>query len=171
MALIGCDDPKVQKFISDVKNDSKVQEFISDVKDDPSIQRLISDVKTGLNVVNADIQAMTCEEDVKGMAKGVALNTPLGSTVSIVTVRDIREISRTEENIVCIGNVLLDDARKSQLRMEVFKDEIGNIFYFNWLANKRNYSTVTDFAKFRGLSTSVPLAKATWYASSCRGME
>ena len=81
MALIGCDDPKVQKFISDVKNDSKVQEFISDVKDDPSIQRLISDVKTGLNVVNADIQAMTCEEDVKGMAMGVALNTPLGSTV------------------------------------------------------------------------------------------
>ena len=129
MALIGCDDPKVQKFISDVKNDSKVQEFISDVKDDPSIQRLISDVKTGLNVVNADIQAMTCEEDVKGMANGVALKTPLGATVSIVTVRDIREISRAEDNIVCIGNVLLDDARKSQLRMEVFKDEIGNIFY------------------------------------------
>ena len=40
-------------------------------------------MKTGLNVVNADIQAMTCEEDVKGMVNGVALNTPLGSTVSI----------------------------------------------------------------------------------------
>ena len=25
-----------------------------------------------------------------------------------------------------------------------------------------NYSTVTDFARFRGWSTSVPLAQATW---------
>ena len=29
------------------------------------------------------------------------------------------------------------------------------------------YSTVTDFAKFLGLSTSVPRASAEWYASSC----
>lgn len=29
------------------------------------------------------------------------------------------------------------------------------------------YSTVTDFAKFLGLSTSVPRASAVWYASSC----
>jgi hypothetical protein len=29
-----------------------------------------------------------------------------------------------------------------------------------------NYSTVTDFAKLRGLSTSVPLATATWYDSN-----
>jgi hypothetical protein len=114
--MIGCDDPKVQKFISDVK-------------DDPSIQRLISDVRTQLNVVNADIPAMTCEEDVKGIANGLALKTPLGATVSIVKVRDIREVSKTKENIVCIGNVLLDNARESQLRMEVFKDETGNIFY------------------------------------------
>ena len=127
--MIGCNDPKVQEFISEVKNDTKVQEFISEVKDDPSIQRLISDVKAGLNVVNADIQVMTCEEDVKGMANGVALKTPLGATVSIVKVRDIREVSKTKENIVCIGNVLLDNARESQLRMEVLKDETGNIFY------------------------------------------
>lgn len=32
-----------------------------------------------------------------------------------------------------------------------------------------HYSTVTDFARFRGLSTSVPFAIAAWYASSCRG--
>lgn len=31
------------------------------------------------------------------------------------------------------------------------------------------YSTVTDFARFRGLSTSVPRAHAVWYASSCSG--
>ena len=31
------------------------------------------------------------------------------------------------------------------------------------------YSTVTDFAKFRGLSTSVPRAHAVWYASNCSG--
>ncbi len=29
-----------------------------------------------------------------------------------------------------------------------------------------NYSTVTDFAKFLGWSTSVPLATAVWYANN-----
>ena len=29
------------------------------------------------------------------------------------------------------------------------------------------HSTVTDFAKFLGLSTSVPRASAVWYASNC----
>ncbi len=32
------------------------------------------------------------------------------------------------------------------------------------------YSTVTDLAKLRGLSTSVPLNTATWYESSCNGI-
>ena len=31
------------------------------------------------------------------------------------------------------------------------------------------HSTVTLFARFLGLSTSVPLATAVWYDSSCRG--
>lgn len=31
----------------------------------------------------------------------------------------------------------------------------------------RAYSTVTDLARLRGLSTSVPRARAVWYASSC----
>ncbi len=31
------------------------------------------------------------------------------------------------------------------------------------------YSTVTDFAKLRGWSTSVPLIKATWYDNNCSG--
>jgi hypothetical protein len=31
------------------------------------------------------------------------------------------------------------------------------------------YSTVTDLARLRGWSTSVPLRMATWYASSCKG--
>ena len=34
----------------------------------------------------------------------------------------------------------------------------------------KSYSTVTDLARFLGLSTSVPLASATWYASSCNGI-
>lgn len=32
-----------------------------------------------------------------------------------------------------------------------------------------HHSTVTLFARFLGLSTSVPLASAVWYASSCSG--
>ena len=36
-------------------------------------------------------------------------------------------------------------------------------------AGSLSYSTVTLFAKFLGLSTSVPRAQAVWYASSCSG--
>src|SRR5690606_40064852 len=32
------------------------------------------------------------------------------------------------------------------------------------------YSTVTDLARLRGLSTSVPRASAVWYARICTGM-
>jgi hypothetical protein len=32
-----------------------------------------------------------------------------------------------------------------------------------------NYSTVTDLARLRGWSTSVPRASAVWYARSCNG--
>ncbi len=34
---------------------------------------------------------------------------------------------------------------------------------------KPPHSTVTLFARFRGLSTSVPRAQAVWYASNCSG--
>ena len=34
----------------------------------------------------------------------------------------------------------------------------------------QNYSTVTDFAKFLGISTFVPLIIAQWYARSCSGI-
>ena len=33
------------------------------------------------------------------------------------------------------------------------------------------YSTVTDLARLRGWSTSVPFSTATWYANSCMGTE
>lgn len=36
-------------------------------------------------------------------------------------------------------------------------------------AYSNNYSVVTDFARLRGLSTSVPRAKAVWYANNCSG--
>jgi hypothetical protein len=34
---------------------------------------------------------------------------------------------------------------------------------------RARHSTVTDLARFLGLSTSVPRAQAVWYASSCSG--
>jgi len=63
MAQAGCDDPNVQKFISDVK-------------DDPSIKKLISDVKVGMTVANKDIQVLNCEEDVKEIARGGCFENP-----------------------------------------------------------------------------------------------
>lgn len=37
-----------------------------------------------------------------------------------------------------------------------------SIFYFNASCGLADYSTVTDFARLRGLSTSVPRARAVW---------
>ena len=36
-------------------------------------------------------------------------------------------------------------------------------------ALKSNHSTVTDFARFLGRSTSQPRKTAVWYAKSCKG--
>ena len=36
-------------------------------------------------------------------------------------------------------------------------------------AREVGHSPVTDFAKLRGLSTSVPRAQAVWYANNCSG--
>ena len=53
--------------------------------------------------------------------------------------------------------------------------EIRDSFYLNlqFLSTRSppepNYSTVTLLARFLGLSTSVPLAQAVWWASSCSG--
>ena len=39
----------------------------------------------------------------------------------------------------------------------------------HFMPSKVSHSTVTDFARFLGLSTSVPRAHAVWYASNCSG--
>jgi len=63
---------------------------------------------------------------------------------------------------------------------EIDSEEQFGHFLFNALAprfligsadvfRKPLYSTVTDFARFRGWSTSVPRRTATWYASNCSG--
>lgn len=52
-----------------------------------------------------------------------------------------------------------------------FTDQLPSLFHANSELGpiRLGYSTVTDFARLRGWSTSVPFATATWYASSCTG--
>jgi len=63
------------------------------------------------------------------LREGVALKTPLGSTFTIVKIKNIQQVSKSSTSIICKGNVLLDNARESQLLMEVFRDEDGDMMY------------------------------------------
>lgn len=55
------------------------------------------------------------------------------------------------------------------MRLEGFLVLDFGIFYSEFI-NILDYSTVTDFAKFRGWSTFLPNNTAMWYESNCRGI-
>lgn len=48
--------------------------------------------------------------------------------------------------------------------------EGGSVCFVSGETLYEPYSTVTDLARFRGWSTSVPMNTAVWYASNCTGM-
>ena len=44
-------------------------------------------------------------------------------------VKDIKEQSKTEKSITCVGDALFDNAKESRLLMKVFEDTDGEIMY------------------------------------------
>jgi hypothetical protein len=63
-------------------------------------------------------------------------------------MREVSAGSTNQSIIVLVVTVMVTRTLKS------FASEV--------LKNEQDYSTVTDFAKLRGLSTSVPRAHAVW---------
>ena len=66
------------------------------------------------------INGMSCEDDVKDLASGQELKNALGFTFSIVKVKNIREQSRTNKSITCVGDAMLDNAQESRLLMKLY---------------------------------------------------
>ncbi len=64
----------------------------------------------------------------------------------------------------------LDPSARGRIRMTHISGATRIVYRHCAQANRANrYSTVTDFARLRGLSTSVPRHTAMWYARSCMG--
>ena len=52
----------------------------------------ISEFETGLTIGSKDISALSCQEDIKKLAKGKELKNAFGLTFTIITVNNSKEI-------------------------------------------------------------------------------
>ncbi|MEC7489088.1 MAG: hypothetical protein VYA17_05810 [Pseudomonadota bacterium] len=71
---------------------------------------------------------MSCD-DIASAAKGEKLKNMLGMTFKIMKVKNLRQISRTKQSLVCSGRAMFDDAKNRNIKLKVFKDEDGDVFY------------------------------------------
>ena len=80
----------------------------------------ISDFETGFTIGSKNISELSCKEDIKKLATGKELKNAFGLTFSIIKVKNIKEISKSEKSITCIGDAMFDNAKESKLLMKVF---------------------------------------------------
>jgi len=90
---------------------------------------LLSDFQTGLALGSKSINELSCEEDVKNIAKNQELKNAFGLTFTIIKVKNIKEQSKTNKSITCVGDAVFDNAQESRLLMKVYEDTDGQIMY------------------------------------------
>tara|TARA_B100000767_G_C19605121_1_gene467391 strand:+ start:383 stop:874 length:492 start_codon:yes stop_codon:yes gene_type:complete len=78
----------------------------------------------------SSISDAKCSE-VEKNAKGAELKNLFGGTFKVLQVKNSREISRTKDKLVCLGDVRLNNGNdNSQLRMELTLE--GNQFWYKY---------------------------------------
>ena len=100
-----------------------VDEFLSEFNLG-SIDDFLSEVKLG----NTEIADMNCY-DISSIAKGKELKNIIGGKFKIIKVKDVVQIAKTRTNLICSGQAMLDNAQTFKIKMKVFKDEDGDVFY------------------------------------------
>ena len=65
----------------------------------------------------SSIEGTTCR-DLQESATGIELTNGLGDTFKVISVRNSKQISRTDSELVCVGEMLYDGVG-DQLRMEL----------------------------------------------------
>jgi len=88
-----------------------------------SISRFYSEMK----IFSKDIASMTCN-DVQKFAKGEKLTNMFGGTSKILQIKNVKELSKNNNEITCIGDVTLDNAINSKLRMKIWEED-ENFWY------------------------------------------
>jgi len=89
------------------------------------LDNFISETK----IASKEISKLSCEKDIKPLAKGKSLKNMLGMSFEIVKVKNITEKSRTKDEISCEGEAVFDNGTNSKLLMRVFRDSDNEIMY------------------------------------------
>lgn len=83
-----------------------------------------------VNLASKEISDMDCKEDVTPMAQGKSLQNLLGGTFEIVKVQNAKEQSKSNTEIICIGDAMFSNGNRSKLSMKVFK--VGDDFMYEF---------------------------------------
>ena len=89
------------------------------------LDNFISEIK----IASKGISELSCEKDIKTLAKGKSLKNMFGMSFEIVKVKNITEKSKTKDEISCEGEALFDNGKNSKLLMRVFRDDDNEIMY------------------------------------------
>ena len=73
------------------------------------------------------VENATCE-DVEKEAKGQVLKNLFGAEFTILQVKNSKELSRTKDKLICLGDLKLDNGVESKLRMEVYEED-GQLWF------------------------------------------
>ena len=76
----------------------------------------------------SSIEGTTCR-DLQESATGIELTNGLGDTFKVISVRNSKQISRTDSELVCVGEMLYDGVG-DQLRMEL--SDVDNKLWFKY---------------------------------------
>lgn len=98
--------------------------FLYFAYDQGYLDEFLSEVKLG----TTEFADMNCD-DISSIAKGKELKNLIGATFKIIKVSNVVQISKSRKNLICSGQAMFDNAQTSKIKMTVFKDEDGDIFY------------------------------------------
>ena len=73
------------------------------------------------------VENATCE-DVEKEAKGQVLKNLFGAEFTILQVKNSKELSRTKDKLICLGDLKLDNGVESKLKMEVYEED-GQLWF------------------------------------------
>lgn len=75
----------------------------------------------------SSVENATCE-DIEKEAKGQVLKNMFGAEFTILQVKNSKELSRTKNKLVCLGDLKLDNGTESKLRMELYEED-GQLWF------------------------------------------
>lgn len=88
------------------------------------LDEFVSEIKLGTK----EISEMNCD-DIASIARGKKLKNIMGASFEIIKVKNVVQTSRTRQSLTCSGQAMFDNSRIAKIKMKVFKDEDGDMFY------------------------------------------